>query len=117
MSRISWKLVALKLGMFLGFIALTFGAGTALLLWTRSEPPIDITQSLRPHGHGCSPGCLLFGALIGFWPGFCRCVARWRGLRRPARTAPSSPLACGGLAFRARALLGRTSPGGSSCTP
>jgi len=80
-SRIYWQRIALRLGMFLGFIAITFGAGTALLLWTRSEPPLEITQKLA----AARPWLLawrflLFGALIGFWPGFSRCVARWRGL-------------------------------------
>ena len=84
MSRSRWKRVALRLAMLVGFLVITFGTGLGLLLWSQSEPPSEISRklaSLRPWLFVWR--LLLLGALIGFWPAFCRRVARWRNLAEP----------------------------------
>lgn len=70
--------------MVVGFLVITFGTGLGLLLWSQSEPPSEISRklaSLRPWLFVWR--LLLLVALIGFWPAFCRCVARWRNLAEP----------------------------------
>jgi hypothetical protein len=71
--------VALGLAMLVGCLTITLGTG--LFLWHRSEPPANPGPTLA----AAEPWlfawrCLLFGALIGFWPAFCRGAARWRRL-------------------------------------
>ncbi len=76
--------MALRLAMLVGFLVITFGTGLGLLLWSQAEPPSEISRKLA----SSQPWLfvwrlLLLGALIGFWPAFCRRVARWRNLTEP----------------------------------
>jgi hypothetical protein len=80
-SRGRLKRIAIGLTMLSGFLFITFGTGLGLLLWSQSEPPAKITRKLT----AAWPWfllwrLLLFGALIGFWPAFCRGLVRWRKL-------------------------------------
>ncbi|MBA2592122.1 MAG: hypothetical protein M3495_14560 [Pseudomonadota bacterium] len=81
MSRGRWKRAVLGLAMLGGSVVITLGTGLGMLFWTRSETPGDSSQKLAAAGPWLFAWrCLLFGALIGFWPTFCRSVARWREL-------------------------------------
>ncbi len=72
---------ALGLAILGGCLAVTLGTG--LFLWTQSGPPVDPGRTLAGAGPWLFAWrCLLFGTLIGLWPAFCRCVARWRNLTR-----------------------------------
>ncbi|MGH8570521.1 MAG: hypothetical protein ACREXU_21590 [Gammaproteobacteria bacterium] len=81
MSRVRWKRMGLGLAWAAGCLAMSFGTALGLLLWSQSEPPLDMSRklaALRPWFFLWR--LVLFGSLIAFWPAVCRSLARWRKL-------------------------------------
>ncbi len=61
------------------FLTVTLAVGLGILLWHRSASPGAITRTLE----AAQPWLFLwrlglYGVLMGFWPAFCRHLARWR---------------------------------------